>query len=137
MTGAVGLMAATAGCTDMLGGGSTALLDLTVSNQTSDDELTTRIVIQNDDETIFNEEYELEPTAEDEPSLALEGFIEAEDGVELTLRVLLPDHDAEEVSTFTVDCPAETQEEGVTVNDRLFVGITDTDEIDISHSGCA
>jgi len=129
-------MVATAGCTDLLGGGSTALLDLTASNQTSEEDLMVRFVIQDGDETIYNEEFEIEITDE-EPELTLEGIIEAEDGVELTLRVVLTDHDYEEVETFTIDCPAEAQEDGVTVNDNLFVGIAATDDIDISHNGCA
>lgn len=136
MTGAAGLMVATAGCTDLLGGGSTALLDLTASNQTSEQDLAVRFVIQDGDETIYNQEYEIEITDE-EPELTLEGIIEAEDGVELTLRVVLTDHDYEETETFTIDCPTDTQEDGVTVNDNLFVAIAETDEIDISHSGCA
>jgi len=129
-------MVATAGCTDLLGGGSTALLDLTASNQTSEQDLAVRFVIQDGDETIYNQEYEIEITDE-EPELTLEGIIEAEDGVELTLRVVLTDHDYEETETFTIDCPTDTQEDGVTVNDNLFVAIAETDEIDISHSGCA
>lgn len=136
MTGAAGLMVAVSGCTDLLGGGNTALLNLTASNQTTEDELTTRIVIQDDGETIFNQEYELEQ-ADEQPSLTLDGIIEAQDGVELTARVLLSDHDHEEVASFTIDCPADVQEGGVTTNDNLFVSITETDAVDISHNGCA
>ncbi len=136
MTGAAGLMVAVAGCTDALGGGDDVLLDLTASNQTAEADLPVRIVIQDDGETIFNEEYELE-TTEDEPSMALEGIIAAPDGRELTLRVVLPEHDHEEVETFTIDCPEDAREGGVTVNDSLFVGIPDTDQVDISHNGCA
>jgi len=137
MTGAVGLMAATAGCTDMLGGDESVLLDLTASNQTSEEDLEARFVIQDDDgETVYNEVHELE-VVDDEPSLTLEGFIEAQDGAELTLRVLLDEHDFEEVETFSIDCPADVREDGVTVNDNLFVGIAELDQIDISHNGCA
>jgi len=136
MTGAAGLMVAVAGCTDALGGGEDVLLDLTASNQTAEEDLPVRIVIQDDGDTVFNEEYELEIT-DDEPSETLEGILTAPDGRELTLTVLLPDHDYEQQETFTIDCPEEVRDDGVTVNDSLFVGVADTDQIDISHNGCA
>jgi len=136
MTGAAGLMVAVAGCTDALGDGDNPLLDLTASNQTTESELEARFVVQDSDgETIYNEVHELEQV-DDEPSLTLEGIIAAEDGVELSLTVVLPEHDYEEESTFSIDCPAEAREGGVTVNDSLFVGIAATDQIDISHNGC-
>lgn len=134
MTGATGLIVAMAGCTDALGSESNVLLDLTASNQTTEADLPVRIVIQDDGETIFNEEYELE-VADEEPSETLEGIVSAPNGSELTVRVVLSDH--EEVETVTIDCPEEARDGGVTVNDTLFVAITDTDQVDVSHNGCA
>lgn len=129
-------MVATAGCTDILGDDNDVLLNLTASNQTNDEQ-EVRIVIQDQDEdTIYNEVFDLE-VSDDEPSLTLEGIIASQDGVELTARVLLQEHDTEETFTFELDCPADVRESGLTVNDNLFVGIPATDEVDFSHNGCA
>jgi len=136
MAGAVGLTASLAGCTDVIGGGNDVLLDISASNLTDEDQ-TAQIVIQDDsDEVIYSEEFELE-VSDEEISLLLEGVITAPDGTEFNARVMLPDHATEETYSFSLDCPEETAEGGVTSNDRVTIIVRSTDEIDFSHNGCA
>ena len=129
-------MASVAGCTDIVGGGGNVLLDITASNLTNEEQ-TAQIVIQDDsDEVIYSEEFDLE-VSDEELSLLLEGVVTAPNGSELTARVLLPDHATEESYSFSIDCPEETVEDGVTFNDRVTIVVRSTEEIDFSHSGCS
>ena len=136
MVGAVGLMASTAGCTDLVGDENNALLDIAVENL-ADEEQTAQIVIEDDDgEDVYSDVFDVE-VSDDEFSVFLQDVVETQDGAELTARAVLPDHGTNEAYDFTVDCSDETVEDGVVNNDRVAIVIRSSDEIDFSHTGCS
>jgi len=130
MTGAAGLMAAVAGCTDIVGGENDVLLDIAGDNLT-DEELTAQIVVEDGGDEIYNEEFDID-VSDDERALLVQDVIEAQDGAELTIRVILPDHATQESNTFTIDC----SEEDPALNDEISFIIRSTDEIEFSYRNC-